>query len=477
MPAPGSSAASAETLTLATVVLGGLELGIPAQAVVRALPRPAALAQLPRSSRAIDGVFSDGGRVVPVVDLRRWMDGGQADGTPGHVMVLADGGRVVGLAVDAIRGLVRVPRSRISKVHHDDAEDAFFHSVATLDDGVSLLSVLDPQRLMEQVQAWTGDGSGTATGGGPQTQADARDTRQFALVRLGGALLGIPAQHVAEVVRNPSLQPLDLGESQVSGMVQWRGMQMPLLAGPRALGMDEATGDITLVLLLSEGARSVALPIDEVVAMRAIDRGTMQPSENAGLARNGFFEGVASTGGGENALLLDAGAVLDAYAVAGLSEGAAGREAAAGAQGETVAESHIVVRAGHELAVPIGAVHEIFAVPGDFRPVPSAADTVVGSCEWRGQVLPVLDIGGGAAAHPQSARLVVTQHGGRRAALLVEDLVALLPQHTGTRSRFTVAGSQAIDMITVGLPAARRSYRLLDVGTLPFFADAAAAAV
>jgi hypothetical protein len=59
--------------------------------------------------------------------------------------------------VDAIRSLVRLPRSCVRKVHHDDAQYGFFHSVATLDDGESLISLVDPLRLMAQ-----GPGPGAA---------------------------------------------------------------------------------------------------------------------------------------------------------------------------------------------------------------------------------------------------------------------------------------------------------------------------
>jgi chemotaxis signal transduction protein len=476
-----ASAPGDEMVTFAQVALGGLTIGIEAAHVVRALPRPAVLAQLPRSSRAIDGVFSDGSQVVPLVDLRRWMDGGSAEGVPGHVMVIGSQGRAVGLAIDEILGLVRVPRSRIRKVQHDDGPEAFFHSVATLHDGVSLLGLLDPLRLMEQVQAWADHAGESAAEDAAEACAPRAALQQFALVRLARTLLAVPSRHVSEVVRQPPVQPLDLGGSQVTGIVQWRGEQMPLLANAASLGIEgNGEGASALTLLLGDGTRCVALPIDEVVAMEAIDEADVQPAGDAGLAPYGAFKGLARTAGGETALLLDTAALLDKYGTAGLSgDSAAGigaNDKRLQPNEEALTETHIVVSAGQDRALAIGSVHEIIALPPGFSAIPAAADGVAGSCDWRERPIPVLDLRGGPQDAASSApnRLVVVQHGERRAALLVDDLVELLPRNAGTRSRFKLASGATMDMVTVGRPPARKSYQVLELGELPFFAAAAA---
>lgn len=475
------AAAAGEMVTFAQVALGALTIGVEATHVVRAMPRPAVLAQLPRSSRAIDGVFSDGSQVVPLVDLRRWMDGGAIDGVPGQVMVIASQGRAVGLAIDEILGLVRVPRSRIRKVQHDDGPDAFFHSVATLNDGVSLLGLLDPLRLTEQVQAWADQAGEPVEEDGAEMPSPQAAHDQFALVRLAGTVLAVPSCHITEVVRKPPVQPLDLGESQVTGVLQWRGVQMPLLANAASLGIDGAVQSApALAMLLGDGTRCLALPIDEVIAIEAIDEASVQPSADAGIALHAAFKGLARTAGGETALLLDTAALLDTYGTAGLSSDEAARAGTNGKplqpQDGALSESHIVVNAGQDRAIAIGSVHEIIPVPPGFTAIPAAADGVVGSCDWRERPIPVVDLGGGRQRDASSAtrRLVVVQHGERRAALLVDDLVELLPRNAGTTSRFSVPGGGLVHMVTVGRPPARKSYQVLELGTLPFFASAAA---
>jgi len=98
----GAGAGCAPALTLVHVRLGELAIGVDARFVLHALPRPARLARLPRSHGAIDGVFMEGERTVPLVDLRTWM-GVPPDpaAPPGHVLVLGAEGRTIGLAIDA----------------------------------------------------------------------------------------------------------------------------------------------------------------------------------------------------------------------------------------------------------------------------------------------------------------------------------------------------------------------------------------
>lgn len=177
--------------TFAQVDVAGMLIGIPADCVLRAVSRPASLTSLPRSKGEIDGVFREGEQLVVVVNLRSWM----AQPPPradegGHVMLLAAHGRSIGLAIDAVRGMVRLRSSRIETIHHATLADGFFHSVAKLDDG-GLMTLLDADILIDQLGAWA---PGVDI---RQRQAAAQEQQQHtgmqAVVRIGPVLLAIPA--------------------------------------------------------------------------------------------------------------------------------------------------------------------------------------------------------------------------------------------------------------------------------------------
>ncbi|HBI71054.1 MAG TPA: hypothetical protein DDZ22_19190, partial [Massilia sp.] len=69
---------SAELLHLAEAGIGAVWVGIPAESVLQAVTLPPAPALLPRRHGALLGVVEHEGRLVPVVDLARWVDVGTA---------------------------------------------------------------------------------------------------------------------------------------------------------------------------------------------------------------------------------------------------------------------------------------------------------------------------------------------------------------------------------------------------------------
>ena len=140
---PAQAVADADPwCTYAQIEVAGLRVAIAAEFVRQAVPRPDKVARLPRSHGALEGVFKLRGQVVPIVDLRPWM-GLTADSHPPHVMVLGTHDRVVGVATDAIHGLLRLRASRVQAVHRDGSAEGFFHSVLSETEDSELISVLD----------------------------------------------------------------------------------------------------------------------------------------------------------------------------------------------------------------------------------------------------------------------------------------------------------------------------------------------
>jgi len=71
-------------------------------------------------------------------------------------------------------------------------------------------------------------------------------------------------------------------------------------------------------------------------------------------------------------------------------------------------------------ALPVESVHEVADLDG-LTPVPRAPAPVLGVCNLRGNVLPVVDLGSILGSSPTETprRIVVAEHRDRRAALAV----------------------------------------------------------
>jgi chemotaxis signal transduction protein len=450
--------------SFAQVELAGMVIGIPTDYVVRVLPRPAELTVLPRSHDAIEGVFRDHDQVIAVADLRKWMATPPASGAvPGQVMLLCVDGRTIGLAVDAVRGLVRLADANIDQIHHHAQEDGFFHSVGTRDDG-SLITLLDPGVLIAQVGVWAPyHDLGGATAADTEVELDSAIQ---ALVRIGNTILGFPATMVGEIVKHVQVQPLELGGGQVTGTTQWRGRLTPVVNPARTvLAVD---GGNALTVVLAHGGLTLAFPVDEVLAVRTFSAAQVQDAATAGLD-NDVYLGYAAEESGRRILLVDGPALLARYAVLGLDGAAAKTKATA--QARAPLPAHVVYDVGQLCAAPMHALREIVPLPSGYQASADLQDGIDGQCKWRGRMLPVIDLRTlDARACNDSARLMVVHHGEREVGLLVKDVVALLPANTGERLRFTMPGGQAMHMITVGAANERKSYQVLDVETLPYLA-------
>ena len=84
--------------------------------------------------------------------------------------------------------------------------------------------------------------------------------------------------------------------------------------------------------------------------------------------------------------------------------------------------------AGESYALPVQHVTETAEACG-IAPVPGAPERVVGVCNLRGELLPVFDLAGVLDLETRATgeRLVVVQHGERRAGLVVDEVDGVAP--------------------------------------------------
>ena len=111
-------------------------------------------------------------------------------------MLLRAERRSVGIAVDAVRGMVRMRASKIERVHHAQRDDEFFHSAAR-----RWMPNHAPRsrNLMWMVGAWTGRAD-TAPGAAA-AEVEQRGSRIDAVVRIGTELIGLSALPIGEIVK------------------------------------------------------------------------------------------------------------------------------------------------------------------------------------------------------------------------------------------------------------------------------------
>ncbi|MGH2840156.1 MAG: chemotaxis protein CheW [Solirubrobacteraceae bacterium] len=120
--------------------------------------------------------------------------------------------------------------------------------------------------------------------------------------------------------------------------------------------------------------------------------------------------------------------------------------------------TYVRMALGHELyALAVEAVLEV-ADLGDVTPLPGAPRAVLGVCNLRGNVLPVVDVRnllGTQDAAATAQRLVVTERGGRRVGLAVDAVIDVgpLPGTPETTDADHLSGAVIVQGALVGFLA------------------------
>lgn len=454
--------------------LGQNRIGIATQHVVQAVAYPQNITQLPRARNALEGVFMHRGQMVPLVDLLRWIDPqSQHRCQSQQVLVLRADDKVIAILVDAIKGLLRAPDAHVSAVHHDADALEFFHSVVLAEDGVTLIGLLDPLRLATQAKVWAGSAAPQGvTGPGMQTsgQRAAEALETVAVVRLGNTQLALPAVAVGEVLTGAVVQTMRGLGREFIGMTRWRGADIPVinLAALLALPELEADSPKWLVVLHFED-RTLAFYVHEICTVGAFDTTGLQTESGLPDAMKALCLGTYVAQTGERVAVLNARAVLAAIALSQRApSGAAARESGTlqlAFEGHAGASALVVFKSRQLWAAPMQGMREIITMPTAFQNLSDTNGAVLGSMEWRGQAIALVDLrktfDAQRSALTENTRVVVVEQDERFTAWVVEGVSGLIPAHSGTRSRFTTQGA-LVEMVTVGDGAAQQSYQLMD---------------
>ena len=139
---------SDELVQLAVIQIGAEEYAIDIMRI-KSIIQPLKITKVPRAPRFVEGVVELRGAILPIVDLRKRFDvtPGPVTRTTKYVIVLL-GERLIGLIVDAVIDVQRVPRDDVKPPPELGFSDApsFFSGVCHL--GERIIMVLDLDQIL-----------------------------------------------------------------------------------------------------------------------------------------------------------------------------------------------------------------------------------------------------------------------------------------------------------------------------------------
>ncbi|MBM6579573.1 chemotaxis protein CheW [Microvirga sp. BT689] len=230
------AAADRDEIALVCFAVAGQDFALPLASVHEVVAFPEEVAAVPQTDAVMLGVMTLRRRLLPLVSLHGLLGlpAGVHKNDRSRIVVARIGLGVVGLAIDGMREILRIPSHMIDPVPtiltRGDAE-AQIQGICRLEGGQRLVSILSAehlfrdQTLVEQISPQTEENHDMDAADGLSTAGE-----QFIVFQLGGEEYGLPITAVDEVVRVPdALTRLPKAPAFIDGVMNLRGRVVPVI--------------------------------------------------------------------------------------------------------------------------------------------------------------------------------------------------------------------------------------------------------
>lgn len=266
---------------LVTFEVAGQEFALPVDCVLEVMPADEGVATRAHDGAAL-GLLSFRGVLLPLFSLRTLLGFEESAESAGRTLIARVGGSQVGLTVDRVREIIRVPKDANEAVPGVIAEratgEARPQSIVKLDHGRRLVSVLSPDHLFREdiMNRMRREASSSTTG---PAQAAATPERVFLVFRLGGQEYAVAIGAVEEVSRLPEqITPLPQAPDFLKGVMNLRGAVLPVIDQRARFGMPAEDGEGRRLIVMRIGARIAGFIVDSVSEVLRTPESNIMPA-------------------------------------------------------------------------------------------------------------------------------------------------------------------------------------------------------
>jgi purine-binding chemotaxis protein CheW len=431
-----------------TFALSGEEFGVPIE-FVKEIVRVPDISRVPMVPSYIDGIANLRGSVLPIVSLRKRFGLAEEERTDDNrVVVVENGGRLVGLVVDQVSEVIRIPDDSIEMpppVLTTTLDAQYLQGVAKLDEGKRLVLLLEIDCVIPSdadsdraiaAAASVGLSGASAAAKATSSTRQAVAEEQVVGFRLGGEEFAVGIADVQEIIRVPEINQVPSAPSYVEGLIALRNRLLPIVNLRKRFGMDagEIDREENRILVISVRGQVTGFLVDEVSEVLSMPVTAIgETPAIIASSQADRLRGVAQLDDGKRLMmLLDAGKVLSSTEAKDLK--AMGRDdgkQSTAASHEALDEEQFVsfLVENEEFAVDIQQVQEIIRMT-DITRVPQTPDYVEGMINLRGSVLPVLDMrkrfGIAAKEADDATSILVVDVDGEKTGVIVDDVREVL---------------------------------------------------
>lgn len=308
---------SDDTLELVSFAVEGQEYALPIDEVQEIVQAPESVSHVPNAASRVLGVMDLRGRLLPVVSMRQVFGLPVTDLEPQNriVVVSLDGG-VVGVVMDTVREVLRVPHELVAPLPGVVAargRATEVESVCRLEGGKRLVSVLSVERMFDspevrQELVEQQGGAGADTGEEMREMSDdgRGDEELFVVFRLDEEEYAVDVDAVQEIIRVPEmLIRVPKTYTFVEGLVNLRGTVLPVVDLRTRLGVRRAERDERqrIIVLILGGVRTGFI-VDSVAEVARVSRAALEPAPELSAEQARVVSRVANLHQQQRMLLL-----------------------------------------------------------------------------------------------------------------------------------------------------------------------------
>jgi len=284
----GDSVLSDE-LQLVSFDVSNQEYAIAIEDVQEIVQVPETIIHIPRAGASVLGVITLRNRLLPLVSLRSLFDlqARELD-EKSRIVVLALGSATVGLVVDGVREVLRVPKNEVDAMPALLARDGGLSEISEicrLESGKRLVSIISARNLFNQsaikdaLSNMKVNESNSHSDDSDNDEA-LEDDEQVVVFRLDKEEFGVPIRSVQEIVRVPDeLTRVPHAPQFVEGVINLRGSVLPVIDLRIRLGLSrvERSDRQRIMVFLLNGVRT-GFVVDQVAEVLRISKHAIEPA-------------------------------------------------------------------------------------------------------------------------------------------------------------------------------------------------------
>ncbi|WP_246845100.1 chemotaxis protein CheW [Bdellovibrio sp. NC01] len=478
--------------------LGLSELAISVKSLQEVVNYPEKVTTVPLAPPYLTGIFNLRGAVVPIIDVAKML-GIESDKNALNrkVAIISSDKIRVGLLFDATSEILNVQESDISSFESDPASPrAAIQSVLKLNGGDRLIEVIDPAALfkIQNIKALIEQSKNQVV-----EVARSKSKRcQCITFKSNTMEFGLDISAIREIIKVPEIKRSVLAVDYCLGMVNLRGMIIPILDFAKFLKLsDEGAKDIESkrIVVMKVHNIQVGFLVDSVDSIVTFFEEEVLPIPLFQQERMDMMRGMLPYEKAPNVIFLNEQQILSDQEVLDITRGHASlygkaEDTAAAKKKAGDRKPYISFKLDYMLSSRLSNIDEIAKVEEELMHPPGYPSYVVGMMKMRGDVVMVIDLRGyyglTPTENPMNSRVLVVKGAKGKFGLLVDSVESIdtvdeankvkIPMFLAKDIANRLQGDMKEVIEMVDITGNKKTFMILDVPELLSKLEAASAA-